>query len=232
MILTAHQPVYLPWLGLFHKIALADSYCVFDIVQYQKKDYNNRNKIKTSSGEIWLSVPVEAKGHFDRNICDIRILENGWRKKHFKSISLAYKKSDYFEAYIEDVEKIVLNGKQEFLTDLNFNILKFFMRALKINVPVVKASDYDFTGSKSDLVLDMCVKLGATKYIFGKLGKDYAGLESFEKNNIEVFFQDYQHPAYKQLHGEFKPYMSALDLLFNEGERSNEILMSGNIREL
>ena len=92
MILTAHQPVYLPWLGLLHKIAVADLFCYFDIVQYQTKDYNNRNKIKTHTGEIWLSVPVESKDHLQKGVGDIRIVQNGWQRKHFKSIQYAYQK--------------------------------------------------------------------------------------------------------------------------------------------
>ena len=87
MILTAHQPVYMPWPGLFHKIFLADMFCMFDIAQYQTKDYNNRNKIKTNVGELWLTVPVESKDHYNKKICDIRIINNGWNKKHLKSIT-------------------------------------------------------------------------------------------------------------------------------------------------
>jgi len=103
MILTAHQPCYIPWFGLFHKIHLSEMFCLFDIAQYQIKDFNNRNKIKTNTGGIWLTVPVESKDHFKKKICDIRIINNGWNKKHFKSIMFAYKKADYFEQYIYDL---------------------------------------------------------------------------------------------------------------------------------
>lgn len=227
MILTAHQPVYLPWLGLFHKIALADMFCIFDVAQYQTKDYNNRNKIKTNAGSIWLSVPVESKDHFQKKICDIRIVDNGWNRKHLKSIQLAYQKAPFYRDYIGPLEKI-LGTRFEFLNDLNTEILRFSLDALDIKVPIVKASDYDFSGYKSDLVLDMCVKLKANHYIFGAQGKNYADGASFEKNNIGVTFQNYVHPVYRQLHGEFEPYMSLIDLLFNEGPASKEILMSGN----
>lgn len=232
MILTAHQPVYLPWLGLFHKISLADMYCIFDIAQYQTKDFNNRNKIKTNSGDIWLSVPVESKDHYQKKLCDIKIINNGWNKKHFKSIYLAYKKAPYFDLYIGDLETIMMKNNWVFLSDLCHNILLFMLKAMGIDIPIVKASDYNFTGYKSDLVLDMCVQLGADKYIFGALGKDYADERSFREKGIEIFFQDYKHPEYRQLHGDFLPYMSAIDLLFNEGGRSWEIIMSGNITSL
>ena len=153
MILTAHQPVYLPWLGLFHKIAEADLFCYFDIVQYQKKDFNNRNKIKTSSGSHWLSVPVKSKNHLNTLISEAQIVEDGWRKKHLKSIYLSYKKSPYFEEYYSELEKIILNENHDLLTDLNYDLLVFFLNALSINVPIVKASSYSFQGLKSDLVM-------------------------------------------------------------------------------
>lgn len=228
MILTAHQPVYLPWLGLFHKIALADMFCIFDIAQYQTKDYNNRNKIKTNAGPIWLSVPVESKNHFQKKICDIKIINNGWNRKHLKSIQLSYKKAPYYENYIGPLATILQQKQYDFLTDLNTDILRFFLDSLGINVPIVKASDYDFQGYKSDLVLDMCEKLKASDYIFGAQGKNYANAKSFSEKGIHIFFQNYLHPQYHQLYGEFQPYMSLLDLLFNEGPRSREIMMSGN----
>jgi len=228
MLLSAHQPVYLPWLGLFHKIALADLFCFFDIAQYQTKDFNNRNKIKTHSGDIWLSVPVESKNHFGKSVGEIRIVQDGWQRKHLKSISMAYKKAPYFETYIGELEAILTSQSLETLSELNMAILRFATRNLEIATPIVKASDYEFKGAKSDLVLDMCVQLKAGTYIFGAQGRDYADVESFRASGVEPYFQDYRHPQYRQLHGEFKPYMSIVDLLFNEGPRSREILMSGN----
>lgn len=232
MILTAHQPVYLPWLGLFHKIYLADIFCVFDIAQYQNKDFNNRNKIKTANGEIWLTVPVESKNHYNTKICDAKIVNNGWNKKHFKSIYLAYKKSKFFELYIDGFDEILNKKKYKFLTDLNFDILLFMLKCFGMKIKVVRATDYDFSGKKSDLVLDMCAKLKAKKYIFGSQGKNYADIESFKAKGISVFFQEYKHPVYDQLHREFVPFMSAIDLLFNYGQNSREIMLSGNILKI
>jgi hypothetical protein len=228
MILTAHQPVYLPWLGLFHKIALADLFCYFDIAQYQTKDFNNRNKIKTHSGEIWLSVPVESKNHFSKSVGDIRIVQDGWQRKHFKSISMAYQKAPYFRNYIEQFEEVLTAQLFETLSELNLAILRLAMRNLEISTPIVKASDYAFQGAKSALVLDMCLRLKADVYIFGAQGRDYAEVDNFRAGGVEPYFQDYRHPQYQQLHGEFRPYMSIIDLLFNEGPRSREIVMLGN----
>jgi len=228
IILTAHQPVYLPWLGLFHKIALADVFCLFDIVQYQRKDFNNRNKIKTSVDSIWLTVPVKSSGRLNSIITDIEIINDGWHKKHLKSIELNYKKTPYFDQYYYDLKKI-LDTSYQYLVDLNFDILVYLLNALNIDTKTVKASDYLFKGVKSELVLDMCIQLNADIYIFGENGKNYANIDTFKSSGVDPYFQAYNHPVYNQAKGRFMPYMSVLDLLFNEGQNSNNIIMSDNI---
>ena len=231
MILTAHQPVYLPWLGLFHKIALADLFCYFDIVQYQRKDYNNRNKIKTSNGELWLSVPVESKNHLNKNVSKILIVQGNWVKKHLKSIELNYKKTPFFKDYFPELRSILINESKNSLGHLNLKLLEYFMECLSIDTPIVKAGDYSFDGIGSDLVLDMCVRLGADSYIFGEQGKNYADVKAFKEAKIVVEFQNYIHPVYRQMGRDFLPYMSIIDLLFNEGDKSFDMLMSNNIEQ-
>lgn len=228
MILTAHQPVYLPWLGFFHKIALAEKFCVFDVAQYQTKDYNNRNKIKTNAGPIWLTVPVESKQHFEKRIADVRIVSNGWNRKHIKSIELAYKKAPYFEQYFPPMRDL-LAQQFDLLTELNTQMLELLLSQLGIAIPVVKATGLGLEGKKSDLVLDMCLKLGADVYVFGAQGRNYADVDAFLRAGVKPYFQDYIHPLYRQLNGAFEPYMSVIDLLYNEGPASLEILMSGNV---
>lgn len=229
MILTAHQPVYLPWLGLFHKIALSDTFCIFDDVQYLKKDWNNRNRIKTNPEAVWLTVPVLTSGHREKSIREIEINNaTGWRKKHWKTMLLAYKKAPYFSRYADFFEDLYMR-EWDNLVKLNDHILLYLLDVLGINVEIRRASDEKFEGTKSSLILDMCKKLGADVYIFGALGKDYAEVDRFEQRGIHVYFQDYVHPEYAQLHGKFIPYLSIVDLLFNCGDRSLDILMSGNI---
>lgn len=231
MILTAHQPVYLPWIGLFHKIALADCFCIFDIAQYQKNDFNNRNKIKTANGSLLLTVPVKAKGRFNDQIKNTKIANDQWKRQHFKAICLNYKKTPFFDKYIKELEDIYIGKKYEYLADLNTTMLIYFLEKLDIDVKIIKASDYSFEGRKSDLVLDMCKKLKATKIIFGENGKHYVDVDSFKKDRIKTIFQDYSHPEYKQCFQKdgFLSHLSIIDLLFNEGNRSKDIIMSGNI---
>ncbi len=229
MILTAHQPVYLPWLGLFHKIALADKYVFFNEVQYLPKDWMNRNKIKTNSVSTMLTVPVLRKGHRD-NITSNLLINNSekWKKKHLRSIYINYKKTPFFDDYYSFFED-TYSRDWDYLDDLNEHMLKWFLQKLNIKTEFLKASDFDFVGTKSNLVLNMCKKLCADTYIFGSLGKDYANKEEFSDENIKLVFQDYNHPNYSQLHGEFVSNLSIIDLLFNCGKKSYDVLMSGNI---
>lgn len=229
MILTAHQPSYLPWLGLFHKIALADHFVLFDQVQYVPKDWISRNDIKTASGPLTLTVPVLTKGYLEKTIAQIEIHnELPWGRKHWKSIQGAYRTAPYFKQHADFFED-TYKREWKLLADLDHHMLEWFLKTLGIAVPVTRAGDHAFQGAKSELVLDMCRRLKADVYIFGKLGADYADREAFKSAGVTPLFQDYKHPVYKQLHGPFLPYMSVLDLLFNEGPRSLEILMSGNI---
>ena len=229
MILTAHQPVYLPWLGLFHKIALADKFVSFNQVQYLPKDWNNRNKIRTPNGSIWLTVPVLSSNYREKKLVEIEIDNSQpWQRKHWQSIFINYKKAPFFSQYSDFFES-VYQKEWTHLCQLNDYMLCWFLKELGINTEFLDAGDFNFQGKKNDLVLDMCLEMKADVYIFGSLGKDYAEVESFEEKGIQLAFQDYQHPEYQQLNRTFEPYMSIIDLLFNHGSSSLDVLMSGNI---
>jgi hypothetical protein len=229
LILTAHQPVYLPWLGLFHKIAMADRFISFDQVQYLPKDWNSRNRVKTANGPAWMTVPVKRKGHLEKTISEIEIDNvQPWQRKHLKTLQIAYKKTPYFDKYIGFFED-TYSQNWERLVDLNAYMLDWFLDTLGIDCPVDSAGKFDFQGAKNDLVLDMCVKLQTETYIFGALGRNYADEKAFAEAGIKVAYQDYQHPTYPQLHGGFEGHLSIVDLLFNCGDDSYEILMSDNL---
>ncbi len=227
MILTAHQPTYLPWLGLFHKIALSDQFVYLDNLQFEKNSWENRNKIKTSDGSMWLTIPVNAHINLKSNQTKIDYTHN-WHEKHLKSIKTNYRKTPYFSDYITFFED-TYEKKWQFLSEINEHVLKWILRELGINVKFLRASDFDFQGAKSDLILDMCKKLGVKKYIFGLLGREYANIRDFKSNGIDLIFQNYNHPSYKQIYGNFIPNLSVIDLLFNCGPNSYSIIMSNNI---
>lgn len=232
MILTAHQPVYLPWLGLFHKIALADTFVSFNQVQYLPKDWNNRNRIKTPQGPMWLTAPVLGKGYLEKKINEIEIDNSKpWQRKHWRSILGNYRSAPYFGKYSDFFED-VYRREWHLLVDLNDFMLKWFLDTLGIEVKFLTASNYSFQGRKSDLVLDMCKQLDADVYIFGALGKGYATVEEYERMGVRLVFQEYHHPEYPQLHGSFVSHLSIVDLLFNCGSSSLDILMSGNMGKI
>lgn len=228
MILTAHQPTYLPWLGFFHKIALSDAFCSFDIAQYRRRGFN-RNDIKTPQGRGALVVPVLTKGYREKQFWQMEIdNKTNWRKDNWKSLYVNYKKAPYFEQYVPFFEDLYKQDWQYF-TELTEYMLKWFLQQLQIEAAFSKASEQRFEGNGSGLVLDMCKKLGADTYVFGTLGKNYADVQEFEKAGVHPYFQEYQHPRYPQLWGDFLPALGIVDLLFNCGEKSLEVLMEGNI---
>lgn len=225
MTLTAHQPVYLPWLGLFEKIARADTFVLYDDVQYLPRDWMNRNRVKTSHGPRWLTVPVLRRGHRDKPTTDIEIdNRTPWRRKHWKTLRLSYAKAPYFDAYAGFFEATYARDWTH-LADLNDHVLRGLLDLLGIRVHYLRASDLGLEGTGSDRVLDLCLKLGADRYLFGKLGRDYADVGAFERAGVEVAFQNYRHPVYPQLHGPFASHLSVVDLLFNCGPESLDILL-------
>ena len=229
MIITAHQTVYLPWLGLFHKIALADYFVYLDSVQYLKQDWNNRNKIRTSQGWQYLTVPVYSKGKFSQLLSEVKINNQvNWRNKHWKSINLLYKKAPYFNDY-EPFFKDLFDKEWDLLNDLNREIMKFIIEELGITTKWIEGSTLSLKGAKTDLVIDMCKNLNADVYIFGALGRDYAEKDKFDRENIKIIFQDYNHPIYQQQFKGFEHFMSVIDLMFNHGKDSYKIMMEGNL---
>ena len=198
-------------------------------MQYQPKDWNNRNRIKTTDRPIWLTIPVLRKGYLEKKVCDMAINNDmPWARKHWKSLRTNYAKAPYFRKYADFFEG-TYNHQWETLVELNEYMLRWFLDTLGIKTAVESAEDHDFQGHKGDLILDMCHKLGAEVYIFGAQGKDYTDEVAFREAGITLIFQDYSHPVYPQLHGNFQSHLSIIDLLFNCGDDSLDILMSGNL---
>jgi hypothetical protein len=233
-IVSGHQPVYLPWLGLFHKIALCDTFVFMDDVQYLRQDWNNRNRIKGPQGPFWLTVPVALKESASEILADIRIAQhdwggkNNWQQAHWKSIQSCYRRAPFWDTYADELEEIYLGQRWDFLVQLNARQLDFFLAALDIPATVVKASGIGFEGQKSDLVLDHCRKLNGDTVVLGTHGRDYLDEPAFAAAGIAVYYQDYVHPEYPQQFGTFESHLSVLDLLFNCGPESREILLTGN----
>jgi hypothetical protein len=227
MIVSAHQPSYLPWLGYFHKVSLCDKFVYFDHVAQSKKDFTTRNKIKTSQGEMWLTVPVSKED--SNRICDLAIDNtSSWKRVHIKSIKNCYSKTSHFEEYFPRLEELY-SKKYENFSDMNFDLTNLLFEFLGMKVDMVRSSELEIEGSKNEGIFELMEKLDSDKLVFGQHGKDYVVKEEYAAKNIEYYFQDYKHPQYEQKFGEFLPYMSVLDLLFNCGANSLETINKNNV---
>ena len=231
MIISAHQPEYLPYLGFFYKMAKADTFVLADHLQFSKKGFQNRNRIRTSSnaqGWAWLTVPVLNQGH--QKINEIQIDNSTpWAKKHWQLIYFNYKKTPFFDTYSGFFEK-VYSQKWQKLVDLNEAIIFYMQKELGIGAELIKTSDYDFEGEKkTDLIVKLCKKFKADTYFSGSGAKDYTEVEKLKQNNIELVFSDFKHPVYHQRFEPFVENLSAIDLLFNCGPKSLEIIKSSQI---
>lgn len=215
MILTAHQPAYLPWLGYFDKIIRSDIYVYLDSVQYEVRSFINRNRFKTSQGEMYLTVPVKSHGHRGSTISELEI-DNSmrWREKHLKAIFLNYKKALRFSECYPKLEALY-KTEYRFLSGLCWDHLLFWLKELGVQRTVVRLSQLQIESKKSDLILELCGHFGADRYISGKLGKNYLKEEDFHENGITIDYQNYQHPVYPQLWGDFIPCMSIVDFWMN-----------------
>ena len=173
MILSAHQPAYLPWLGYFEKISKADIFVYLDSVQYEKNSFINRNKIKTAQGPQWLTIPVFQKGHTGTTLSETLIDESqNWRIKHLRSIELNYRKSRYFDENFPKFQKLLTTSESN-LSELCWNHLHFWLSEFEIKTQIIRSSSLPSMSKKSDLVLDLCTNFGADNYLSGALGRGF-----------------------------------------------------------
>jgi len=225
MIAAVHQPQYLPWLGYLDKLDRADIFVILSTVQYKKNEYQNRNRIKTAQGWQWLTVPVRYR--FPQRIDEVTVNNDvNWRHKHRQALITNYARSPYFEAHLPFLDKLY-GQNWDRLADLNVRTVLNLMDALGITSPVRQASEWTLSEDPTGRLVDICRRTEADTYLSGSGGQAYLDLKQFDDAGIHVIFQDYRHPEYPQQFGGFEPYMSAVDLLFNCGPRSLEILRSG-----
>ena len=224
-----HQPDFLSYLGFFHRLLHANLYIVLDDVQFVKgtsQSWMNRDKIKTSNGEQWLTVNVK-KAPTGTNINKILLNDTlNWKKQNLDLLSANYKKAEYFDEIYPYIEKLY-NSKHVKLSDFNMNSIHMLNKLFDINIDIVYSSNLITTRTKSERLVELLTQVNATHYLSGVGARDYHEDKPFDDANIKVLWQDFEHPTYPQLHGEFIPYLSSIDLLFNCGiDKSREILRS------
>jgi hypothetical protein len=224
LIVSVHQPQYLPWLGYFDKVAASDLFVFLDMPQFKKREFQNRNRIKGPQGELWLTVPVISKGKFEQPIKDV-LIDNtqGWQKSHWGSISQNLKKAPYWEKYSPGLERFY-TSKFENLCDLNLQMCLWFFQELGIKTPWKIESEIGTGTVSTERLIELCKKTGGTGYLSGSGGKDYMDEARFTQEGLSLAYQHYTHPVYPQRHGDFLPYMSIVDLLMNVGPDSLKVL--------
>ena len=223
MIVAVHQPQYLLWLGYFDKIDKADFFVLLDDVQFKKNEWQNRNKIKTAQGWQWLTVPVRYK--YPQLINEVPINRTiRWQHKQGQAILSNYKKATYYH-YLEEFFDEMFCFNWELISQLNISLVNKLVKVLEIDTPLFVSSELGEFPQDADQRLIAITKLfGADTYLAGIGGREYMDLDRYKENGIEVVFQDYTHPVYDQLFGEFQPNMSVIDLVLNHGPQSLTIL--------
>jgi hypothetical protein len=220
------QPGYLPWLGFFDQMRRADVFVYYDDAQYDKHGWRNRNRIKTRQGPIWLTVPVRHSGLGFPRILDVEIdNRTSWARKHLTSIGQAYARAPYLRRYLPALEEVI-SRRWTRLIDLNLALTGLLAEAFGVGPRIVRSSELGISGQRSVRLLRICQHLGAAGYLSGDAARDYLDVPLFEQHGIRVEWQNFVHPVYPQQHGEFVPYLSALDLLLNCGPDSRDILGS------
>jgi hypothetical protein len=227
VIVSINQPAYLPWLGYFDRIAQSDLHILLDDVQIERNtrtSFTNRNKIRTSQGWAWLTVPImRGETEWDSQIRNVCVNGTHWASKHLKSLEQSYGRAPFFGEHYEWLRGIY-GKKWERLAPLLQESTGYLLNALTITTSLLTSSDLGVKGEKAELVLALCKEVGATVYLSGPFGRDYLDPDMFRSAGIELRFHDFIHPVYQQRYGGFEPYMSIVDLLFMHGPRSMEII--------
>ncbi|HTJ47539.1 MAG TPA: WbqC family protein [Kofleriaceae bacterium] len=235
MIVAAHQPAYLPWLGYLDKMAKADVFVVMDDLQYEAQNFQNRNRIKRNDGAAWVTVPLQHGPQTDR-ICDKRIENRAnprehWQRKTLRQLEIHYGGTRFFARYADEL-RAIYTCPWERLVDLDLCVLELARRAFDIRVPILRSSSLGLRGQKTDRILDLCRALGANCYLSGRGGStSYLDVDLLRTNGVSVLWQEFEHPIYPQRYPSlgFVSRLAFVDLLCNCGPDSRDVLWSGGL---
>jgi len=222
------QSNYIPWKGYFDGMNMVDELIIYDDMQYTKRDWRNRNMIKTKDGLKWLSIPVEVKGKFFQKINETKVSENNWAKSHWMTIIHNYSKAPYFNLYKDFFKNLYKEAaNEEYLSKVNYIFLKGICELLDIKIKISWSSDFVLAEGKTERLVDLCKQVGATDYYSGPAAKGYMDESLFEKENINVHYFDYSnYPEYQQQFDAFQHNVTILDLLFNTGQDAKKYMKS------
>ena len=217
------QSNYIPWKGFFNAMHQVDKIVLYDDMQFTKRDWRNRNLIKTPNGLKWLTIPVEVKGKFHQKINETIISDKDWNRNHLNLLKENYKKADSYKEVIDWVEVLYENCQFELLSEVNEYFIKNINIYLGINTEILRSESFSLKEGKTERLIGICKDLNAKEYYSGPAAQNYMEEELFEKASIKLNYFDYSdYKEYPQLHGDFVHGVSILDLIFNLGEKSIE----------
>jgi len=225
MIVAIQQPEHIPWLGFFSKMVQCDLFVYLDNVQFKKRYFENRNKIRGRDNALWLTVPVGSKGLYAQKLCDVKIDNSqAWKKKYTGRLEYSYGQLPFWS----ELKKIIypcLDKSISKLVDLNLSLIDSIRDYLGIDTPTVQSSKMPCKDLKgSDLILEICSQTSAKVYISGPNGTNYLKSEKFQKNGIEIVYHNFEHPEYPQMGEDFISHLSVFDLIANCGKKSLDII--------
>lgn len=216
------QSSYIPWKGYFDLIRSVDEFILLDDVQFTRRDWRSRNRIKTKDGVAWLSIPVHTKGRYLQRIQDTTVSEPGWSSRHWQTIRASYARTPFFAAYAEVFEPLYAAPVSDRLSAINHSFITAVCRVLGITTPITWSTDYHSGEGKNERLIELCRRAGATEYLSGPSAGDYMDLDTFAEAGIAVRFADYSgYAEYPQPYPPFEHAVSVLDLLFCTGPNAS-----------
>lgn len=215
------QSNYIPWKGYFDMIASVDEFILYDDMQYTRRDWRNRNQIKTPQGLQWLTVPVKVKGKYYQTIRETEIHGVDWAKRHWRSLYQNYRHAKYFNSIAPELEPLYLETEYSHLSQLNRSFVGWVCSKLGIKTIISNSWDYRLMDGKTERLTDLCAQAGGSEYVSGPAARDYIDEAVFIERGIKLTWFDYAgYPEYPQLWGDFTHGVSILDLLFNCGKEA------------
>jgi hypothetical protein len=219
------QSNYIPWRGYFDLINSVDEFILYDDMQYTRRDWRNRNKIKTPEGSKWLTIPVQVKGKYYQKIRETIISDPEWNRLHWQSIVYYYSKAKYFHTYKELFESLYLDCQDKLLSQINYRFLRAICQILSISTKLSFSMDYQLVEGKTERLIGLCKQAGATEYLSGPAARAYLDEELFRNEGIKLRYIDYSgYPEYHQLFPPFESGISIIDLIFNQGHNSKDYM--------
>lgn len=213
------QSNYIPWKGYFDLIAAVDEFVLFDDMQYTRRDWRNRNQIKTPQGQTWLTIPVQVKGKYHQTIRQTRIDGTGWAENHWRTLVQNYRRAPCFKQAAEWIEPLYVEQQETFLSPVNRKFIEAICNFLDIRTVISNSWDYTLVDGKSERLAGLCSDAGGTEYVSGPSARDYIDEKVFADRDLKLTWFDYTgYPAYPQLWGEFTHNVTILDLIFNCGK--------------